>query len=120
MKALEKNMVYYVESPTDHTVLIAMDVAIEREEKDGEIVYVVNWYDTNRMRGMTTLKIEQKDDGGFSFKRIEGLKDREYSFVPMNLEIYNTKVRPELFNAPEFASNEELTKFFSSVAQKEV
>ena len=103
--------VYYVESPDDGTVLIGIDVTVEHYKRGMESTTIVNWYDTSHERRMLADKIERKDDY-LAFKRAEREGGGFYYFSPMNLDIYNSKVKNRLDTDGVYASEEDLIKAF--------
>lgn len=95
--------VYYVESPTDKTVLVGIDVEVV--ERGGE--KYVTWHDTAHERMMKAVEIQQKDDY-FAFRRDNG---NEYYFEPMTCNIYNEKVKDKL-NGGDFENDAALIEAF--------
>ena len=111
--------VYYIESPNDDTVLVGIDVTIEHNVQNNGNISKVSWYDTSRERSMLASETNQKDDN-FEFKRIEQEGGGEYSFTPMNLDIYNDKVKQHLAAGSDFNNEEDLIKAFLSTTEDEV
>ena len=68
---------------------------------------------------MTASEIRQKDDF-FAFKRINQEGGGFYYFSPMNLEIYNNKVKQRLVAGSDFTNNEDLIKAFLTTTEDEV
>ena len=93
--------VYFVESPEDDTVVVAMDVVVEPD--------MVTWFDTIKERKMRIGQIIDNDPAHFVFERTE-LGDGQiqtYTFVPMNLENYNSKVKQHLIDPKDEDSQDE-------------
>ena len=105
--------VYYIESPEDDTVLVGIGVAIETNA-DGPTT--ITWYDTSHERAMTAEEIHQ-EDGRFAFKRSAAEGGQSYKFIPMDLSIYNDKVKHELMSGKDFDSKEELIRAFLKTAR---
>lgn len=103
--------VYYVESPDDRTVLVAMDVIVEHEKTAQQDKTTIIWHDTTHERVMEASEMTWKD-GCLSFKRSDSPGDWVYHFTPMNLEIYYEKVKHRLAAGSDFTSNEDLIKAF--------
>ena len=100
--------VYYVESSDDNSVLIGMDVAIEKNP-DG--TSLVTWHDTTRERAMMADEVKNEDDF-FAFKRTDEEGGQFYKFSPMTLELYNEKVKAELIAGQDFDNPDEMTTAF--------
>lgn len=111
--------VYYIESPDDDTVLVGINVTIDREKMNERDISKISWYDTTRERVMTAKETERKDSY-FAFRRIEQEGGGSYYFAPMNLDIYNAKVKQRLAAGGGFANNEDLIKAFLSTTEDEV
>lgn len=105
--------VYYVESPEDNTVLVAMNVTLENDASIGN-VYIISWFDASRERIMIASKIYRREGGIFSFDRHPEDNSGSYTFTPMNLEIYKNKVQEQLVSGSNFTNEEELIKAFLS------
>lgn len=103
--------VYYVESPDDGTVLVGMDVTIEHNRIGSQEAHRISWYDTVRERSMTASEIIRKDDD-FAFQRADQEGGGSYHFTPMDLEVYNDKVKQRLIAGRDFTNNDDLTKAF--------
>ena len=107
------DLVYFVESPTDGTVLIAMDVVIEDIIEKGRQDIVISWYDTAHERKMVAEKVRFTADGmQFSFVRAAREGGQEYFFTPLNLKIYNERIRKKLIHDQEFQNDEDLKQAF--------
>lgn len=111
--------VYYVESPNDDTVLVGMDVTIFHDKIGDKVATSVSWYDTSHERIMAAAEIERKNDD-FTFQRAECEGGGSYYFTPMNLEIYNSKVKHRLAAGGDFANEEDLIKAFLETLEGEV
>ena len=103
--------VYYVESSDDNTVLVGMDITLEKESFQGNDIVLVSWFDTVRDRMMKAADIKLEGDV-FSFRRLEKDGGGVYYFTPMTLQIYNDKVKKRLLAGGEFTSEEEMEKAF--------
>lgn len=104
--------VYYVESPDDKSVMVGIDVTITRATFEGEEFIGVSWYDTSRERRMLAARVEMKEDGTFAFDRSEDDGGGHYDFRPMNLQVYNEKVKSRLIQGGDFENDEDLIKAF--------
>ena len=109
--------VYYVESPEDDTVLVAIDVEIKEYHEDNTMT--VSWYDTTHERSMAAKEIIKKDSY-FQFERIMKDGERHYRFIPMSLEIYNKKIKDRLVAGSDFSNKEELIEAFLNTLKNEV
>lgn len=96
--------VYYVESPQDDTVTVAIDIILEKYT--GKTMFI--WFDTSHERRMIASEIHKNGDS-FSFIRDNGY---EYFFEPMNISIYNSKVRPTGMDGGDFDNDDELIAAF--------
>jgi hypothetical protein len=105
--------VYYIESPDDNSVLVGIDVTIHTEQ-NGE--KRVTWYDSNRERSMLADEMRKKD-GYFAFKRDEREGGGMYFFEPMNLNIYNEKVKDRLIDGKDFNNIEDLVEAFQDTLE---
>jgi hypothetical protein len=107
MNKFEKKLpgkVYYVYSPDDDTVLIAMDVIISDNN--------IRWFDTIKERIMTIEKILSDNSSEFVFKRSQEEGGQIYTFVPLTLNIYKEKVKQYLVSPQDFENEEEMFKAF--------
>ena len=111
--------VYYIESPNDDTVLVGIDVTINHDRMGEQEISKIRWYDTSHERIMTASETRHKDDF-FAFKRVEQEGGGVYYFTPMNLEIYNNKVKQRLAAGSDFTNNEDLIKAFLATTEDEV
>jgi hypothetical protein len=100
--------VYYIESPEDKSVLIGIDVTLEKTSSDKVIV---SWYDTVRERSMLAAETKTKDDM-FAFQRADSDEDEHYLFTPMSLDIYNEHIKSRLQDGPDFNSIDDLNEAF--------
>ena len=112
-------LVYYVESPNDDTVLVGINVIITHDKMLGKDIFVVRWYDTSHERVMTMSEIWRRGNQ-FAFKRIEREGGGLYYFAPMNLEIYNEKVKKRLIAGADFKSEEEMVNEFLLTIKDEI
>ena len=108
--ALPKS-VYYIESPDDSTVLVGIDVNITSFNHGAKRLYEVSWYDTTHDRKMLASQTDAKGEY-FAFKRDETEGGGTYFFTPMNLKVYDAKVRDQLSNAPAFDNPDDMIKAF--------
>ena len=111
--------VYYIESPSDSTVLVGIDTTIEHDKIGEQEVSRISWYDTKHERIMTASETMQKGDY-FAFKRIDQEGGGIYYFKPMNLEIYNDKVKYHLADGHDFINDDDLIKAFLETLENEV
>lgn len=106
--------VYYIESSDDDTVLVGIDVAVE-SKADGTAV--VTWFDTTRERAMTAEETKREDDY-FAFKRSEAEGGQFYKFTPMDLDVYNDKVKNELISGQDFDNKDDLIQAFQATRRQ--
>lgn len=118
MEKLPKQ-VYYIESPNDDTVLVGINVTINRDRMGEREIFKISWYDTSHERIMTASETRRKDDR-FAFKRIDQEGGGVYYFTPMELDIYNSKVKQRLAAGSDFTNNEDLIKAFLATTEDEV
>ena len=110
--------VYYIESPNDDTVLVGINVTIDHDRMGEQEISKISWYDTSHERIMTASETRQKDDY-FAFRRIDQEGGGSYYFTPMDLGIYNNKVKQHLAAGSEFTNNEDLIKAFLATTEDE-
>jgi len=106
--------VYFVRCPNDETVLVAIDVQIDEEH--------VRWFDTVKGRVMRFSQKELTDEGHFTFSRSEideGAGEYEYTFVPMNLDVYEQYVKDRLIQGKSFDSTEDVIASFIALLEDE-
>ncbi len=111
--------VYYIESPDDDTVLVGINVTIDHDRMGEQKISIIRWYDTSHERIMVASETSQEDDR-FAFKRIDQEGGGSYYFTPMDLEIYNSKVKRHLPAGPDFTDNEDLIRAFLATTEDEV
>ena len=97
--------VYFIESPQDQTVLLALDITI----KDGYIY----WFDTIKERIMEIDNVIETSPNKFVFQRAGEEGGGVYTFSPLTLEIYNNRVKRFLLIPRDFTTSEEMLKAFS-------
>jgi len=97
--------VYFVESQQDGTVLVAMDVNVNEQNR------MVSWFDTVKERMMGYENI-QRDNTSLSFTRLASEGGGDYNFQPMTLEIYQEKVKPKLLAPQDFDNLDSLKQAF--------
>lgn len=110
--------VYYVVSPDDDTVLVGINVTINYNKDSKENPYQISWYDTTHERIMMASEIRKREDY-FGFKRTENDGGGYYYFAPMNLDIYNHKVKERLAAGPDFTNEEDLIKAFKDTIKQQ-
>ena len=96
--------VYFVESEQDNTVHYALDVEIRQG--------YATWFDGTKERIMRIGSIIEKKSDLFVFERDASEGGGQYRFVPMTLELYNSKVKQHLISPSEFQNEEEMFKAF--------
>jgi hypothetical protein len=112
--------VYYIESPTDDTVTIGLDV----ELVDNKFGRSVRWFDTRKSRCIYVSGATAGNDGELVFHREEKDGDGnkfyvgDYSFRPMTLDIYEQKAKGKLLSPPDFNSEEEMLAEFKSFLEE--
>lgn len=84
---------YYISSPEDDTVLIALDVTVD--------INVIQWFDTTRGRAMVIRKVTEDDDNLFAFERADG-KGGVYLFQPLTLDLYRAHVMQSTIGEEDF------------------
>ena len=109
--------VYYVESPNDDTVLVALDVTIKHRVFDNKDNILVSWFDTAYDRNMEASEIIKQGDN-FAFKRSEQEGGGVYSFTPMNLELYYNKVKSHLIAGSDFTNQEDMINAFQRTTKE--
>lgn len=101
-----ESRVYFVSSEKDKTVLLAIDVKIDENEK------TVGWFDTVKDRLMYYESIVDPDDKHFVFQRSEKEGEGTYTFTPLILEIYREKVKNRILIPQDFKTEEDMLKAF--------
>ena len=96
--------VYYVQSETDDTVLVGLNVV-----HDGT---VISWQDTTKERRMAMEQILSDNPNDFCFKATDSSGGNTYRFTPLDLETYRLTVKPQLFNAGDFTDVDAMNKAF--------
>lgn len=96
--------VYYVESQTDETVLVGIDIRLQGD--------FLTWFDTIKDRTMLVDRVIEESSKLFTFKRDDKEGGGVYSFQPMSLEIYNSSVRERLIYGEAFSDQEAMIKAF--------
>lgn len=105
--------VYYIESPNDDTVLVGINVEIRRNAEDDASV---SWFDTTHVRTMRATELTKKDDF-FAFRRADEDGGGEYYFQPMNVAIYEAKIKDKLVDGGDYDNDDELIKAFLETAE---
>lgn len=96
----DPNLVYFVESPTDDTVLLALDVRAEPNE--------LAFFDTIRPRIFEGAPVAAPD-GAYGFQTEDG---DAYTLTVLTLATYNTRVKSELEDPPTFEDDAALHAFY--------
>lgn len=102
---LKKKEVFFVISPTDETVLIAIHPRYQERTK------LLTWWDTVKERA---INIKSMQTGSDPVLQIVDIRDNSYTFVPLSLTLYNNVVKDQLPEKNEFASEEDMVKAFES------
>jgi len=95
--------IFFVESPTDSTVLIAMDFTFE---KNARVMY---WWDSTKERVKEIQTITSLTPQAFSFRDMQNV---EYRFSPLTLDLYKQKVKFRIRNGQDFQTEQEMVKAF--------
>lgn len=105
---------YYVTSPEDPSVLLALD--LQMEEGPGGLP-VLSWSDTSRRRTFEVARfhtppkvLHRANPSEIVFESQQG---RTYTLVPLTLRLYNTHVRTRLTGQPVFSTDAEVQTFFA-------
>lgn len=103
---LSQKKVYFVGSPQDRTVLVAIHPRYEDPSK------TLKWWDTSheRAKQIKTIRIDSLGEA-MTFTDNE---DIDYIFVPMSLALYDNMVRKRLPDQIQFQNEEEMIKAFES------
>ena len=104
MKRNLPGRVYYVSSDKDDTVLLGLDVKINDK--------MISWFDTVKGRSMEIGGIIGENEKKFVFKRSEGEGGQVYTFVLLDLEIYEKSVRKWLTSSKSFDNEESMLEAF--------
>ncbi len=96
--------VYYVESPTDDTVLVGIGVQLRGD--------MLTWFDTVKERTMLVDKIIEESPKSFIFQRDRQEGGDAYSFQPMTLEIYSSSVQKQLIDGKTFQNQDAMIEAF--------
>ncbi|MDO8496716.1 MAG: hypothetical protein Q7S43_04695 [bacterium] len=98
--------IYYVTSDIDDSVLIAMNIIVDPFEK------TVIWFDTVKERIMELEEVIDHNPDHLVFKRLSKSMSGIYTFIPMTLDIYNSKIRNKILIPRDFNNEEEMTAAF--------
>jgi hypothetical protein len=80
---------YYVSSPTDKTVLLAIDPVMEHD--------AIVWFDTNKERIKPIFKITDDSEGHFSFITYDDQgASEQYTFIPLTVTLYEQQIKRRL------------------------
>src|SRR3989344_6613731 len=101
---LSLSKVYFVGSPTDRSVLLAIHPLLHEETG------MLSWWDTVKER-MKKVKAIQIEEDHHTLHVID-VKNTEYIFTPLTLSLYNNIVKEELFRPKEFTSDDEMIQAF--------
>jgi hypothetical protein len=105
--------VYFVEADNqDETVLVAMDVSINQQQK------LIRWFDTIKDRLMYYSKIVDQDLNHFVFERGDKGSEGNYFFSPMTLDLYNKNVKAKLIQGKDFKTEEEMIAAFEKTKEQ--
>ena len=108
--------VYFVESAEDDSVLVGINVTIEYRQDNHHGAFTIYWFDTTHERAMMASEIRVKY-GYFAFRRLKREGGGIYIFTPMNLQIYDNKVKQRLTAGRDFTNNEDLIKAFLATTE---
>lgn len=97
--------VYYVSSPNDDTVLIALDVKVTNNNS-------IKWFDTVKDRIMHIGEVLDNSPDHFVFQRDDNEQKGMYTLVLMTLGLYNEKVKSKILIPQDFASEESMFQAF--------
>ena len=106
-------MIYFVESPDDDSVRLAMDLQIGEGPKG---LPVISWSDTSRRRAFevfefkTPVKELQRPEP--AEVRFTSMSGRLYRLRPLTLRLYNDFVRATVHGEPVFSSDAEVQRFY--------
>ena len=84
----------------DPTVLIGIEVIIREN--------VISWFDTVRERMMKVGCVISETSGEFVFERVKEEGGGTYTFIPLSLDIYRTKVKSHTASREDFETEEDL------------
>jgi hypothetical protein len=98
--SLRGDQTYFVESPNDDTVLLAIDVRLDEGQ--------VEWFDTVRDRAFPVRACRETRDGVFVVT-----DHTEFRFRPLTLELYNERVIAQVTGHRSFGSTEELQRYYA-------
>ena len=101
------NKVYFVESMQDNSVLIAINAFLKKI--NGE--KYISWFDTSHERIFKISEINQ-DGNNIVIKRIESDGGGTYILYPLNLKIYNDRVKDRFSIHQSFDNEEDLISAF--------
>lgn len=101
-----KDKVFYVNSFEDKSVLIAIDVFINKD------FHLIKWFDGNKQRVMIFENIYFKENGEIEFIRNFNNQKINYYLYPLTLKIYNEKLKNFFKDEIEFKNEEDLIKKF--------
>lgn len=96
---------YYVESPQDGSVRLAIDVIWNQDSN------TISWFNTLRTITFSVAEVLSANPEYFTFARAEAEGGGLYTLMPLSLEIYNKKIKPALRQPPHFDNEGQLFKF---------
>jgi hypothetical protein len=106
-------MIYFVESPDDDSVRLAMDLRIEESSKG---LPVISRSDTTRRRVFEVFEfktpvreLSRPEPDQVQFTSMSG---RLYRLRPLTLRLYNDFVRETVEGQPVFSSDAEVQRFY--------
>ncbi len=96
---LEPDTIYFVESPEDDSVMLAMDANLGDE--------LVEWFDTVRDRAFPYRTVDP-GDGALKVQT----ENATYTFRLLTVELYNDRVSAHVVGGRPFATTDELQSFY--------
>lgn len=107
---LSSRKVFFVGSPTDKTVLIAVHPRFQEQVK------TLSWWDTVKER---VKQVKSMQVGEEPVLQVTDDQDNAYVFVPLSLPLYNNVVKNRLPGQREFATEEDMVKAFEDTMKLE-
>lgn len=100
---LSGRKVFFVGSPEDETVLIAVHPRYQEETR------TLTWWDTVKERGK---EVKAMQVGKGPVLQVVDVENNTYFFVPLSLPFYNNMVKDKFPEKGEFATEEEMVEAF--------
>jgi hypothetical protein len=97
------NIIYYVCSQNDNTVLLALKVEIRKD------LNIVSWFDTIKYRNFEYSQISEENNN-ITIYRSDSKDNLIYTLTPLTLELYNQKVKKHMTIQKEYQDKETLYK----------